>query len=319
MSRIVVLDAHVLNPGDLSWDGLLALGEADIHERTPSAQVVGRLLGHDLVLTNKTRITAEILDQAPGIRYIGVLATGYDVVDVAAAKARGVTVTNVPVYGTRAVAQHAMALLLEICHRVGHHSHAVHRGRWAQARDWCFWDYPMIELDGRTLGAIGLGRIGLAAAGMARAMGMAVLADRDHRNPGAPDWVEHVPLDELLARSDVINLCCPMRESTAGLVNARTIAAMRDGVIIINTSRGGLIVEADLAAALASGKVLGAGLDVVSLEPVRPDNPLLGAPNCFITPHVAGTPRESRGRLLGTAVDNLRRFLAGDPVNVVNP
>jgi glycerate dehydrogenase len=317
MSRIVVLDAHVINPGDLSWDGLLALGEADIFDWTPSDQLAERLRGHDLVLTNKARITAGVLGQAPEVRYVGVMATGFDTIDLEAAKARGVTVTNVPAYGTRAVAQHSMALLLEICHKVGQLSHAVRQGRWT--RDYRFWDFPMIELAGKALGAVGLGRIGLAAAGMARAMGMEVLADRAHPNPAAPDWVEHVPFGELLARSDVINLCCPLRPSTAGLINRRAIAAMRDGVIIVNTSRGGLIDEADLAEALASGKVLAAGLDVVSYEPIRPDNPLLGAPNCFITPHVAGTPRESRGRLLGTAVDNLRRFLAGDPVNVVNP
>jgi glycerate dehydrogenase len=319
MARIVVLDGHILNPGDLSWDGLLALGEADIFDRTPSAEVPARLSGHDLVLTNKTRITAELLDQAPGIRYIGLLSTGYDAVDVEAAKARGITVTNVPTYGTAAVSQHAIALLLEICHRTGHHSQAVQQGRWAQARDYCFWDYPMIELDGKTMGVIGLGRIGLAVASIARAMGMLIVADRAHPNPEAPDWVELLPLNELLARSHVINLSCPLRPSNRGLINKETIAAMRDSVIIINTSRGGLVNDADLAEALKSGKVSGAGLDVVSQEPMRPDNPLAGAPNCFITPHIAGTPRESRERLLATAVDNLRSFLAGSPVNVVNP
>ncbi|MDR2456812.1 MAG: D-2-hydroxyacid dehydrogenase [Deltaproteobacteria bacterium] len=319
MNKIVVLDGHVLNPGDLSWDGLTALGEAEIFERTPSAEVSARLKGRDLVLTNKTKLTRELLTEAPGIRYIGVMATGYDIVDIQAAKELGVVVTNVPTYGTAAVSQHAIALLLEVCHRVGHHSHAVYQGRWAQARDWCFWDYPMIELDGKTMGVIGLGRIGLAVAVTARAMGMSVVADEAHPNQAAPGWVEYLPLAEVLSRSHVINLSCPLRDSTAGIINKKTIERMRDKVIIVNTSRGKLIVEEDLAEALRSGKVLGAGLDVVSLEPIRPENPLLSAPNCFITPHVAGSPKESRERLLGVAVDNLKSFLAGKPVNVVNP
>lgn len=318
MSRIVVLDAKVLNPGDLSWDGLLALGEADIFDRTPSADIADRLRSHDLVLTNKTKITAEHLEQVPGIRYIGVMATGYDPVDVQAAKAKGIPVTNVPTYGTAAVSQHAIALLLEVCHRAGHHSQAVHEGRWAQARDYCFWDYPMIELDNKTFGAIGLGRIGLATATIAKAMGMRIVADESHPNPNAPNWVEYLPFKEVLAQSHVISLSCPLNDSSLGIINKAAIASMRDGVIIVNISRGKLIIEEDLAEALKSGKVYGAGLDVVSLEPIRDDNPLLGAPNCLITPHVAGSPKESRERLLGVAVDNLRSFLAGKPVNVVN-
>ena len=319
VGKIVVLDGHVINPGDLSWEGLRALGEADIYERTPSAETLSRLSGHDLVLTNKTRLTAELLGALPEIRYIGVLSTGYDIVDVQAAKARGVVVTNVPTYGTAAVSQHAIALLLEVCHRAGHHSHAVHQGRWAQARDYCFWDYPMIELDGKAFGAIGLGRIGLATARVAQAMGMRILADEEHPNPAAPDLVEYLPLEKILAQAHVISLSCPLSERTEGLVSKEAISLMRDGVIIVNISRGKLINEADLAEALRSGKVMGAGLDVVSLEPIRPDNPLLGAPNCIITPHVAGSPKESRERLLNTAVENLRSFLAGSPVNVVNP
>ena len=317
MCRIVVLDAHVVNPGDLSWECLKALGESDIFDRTPADQVAERLLGHDLALTNKTPITAEDLGKAPEIRYVGVISTGYDVVDVDFAKSRGVTVTNVPTYGTSAVAQHSIALMLEICKRVGHHSHAVRQGRWSRSLDYSFWDYPMIELDGKTLGAVGVGHIGMAAAVVAHAMGMRVVA-HDLHAASAPEWMEFVELDELWARADVINMGCPLTPETAGMINRGSIAAMKDGVVIVNTMRGGLIEESDLAAALASGKVRGAGLDVVSVEPIRPDNPLLGAPNCLITPHMASTAIESRGRLLDTAVDNARRYLAGTPVNVVN-
>ena len=318
MSKIVVLDAHVVNPGDLSWDGLSALGEADIFERTSSAEVESRLAGHDLVLTNKTEITRENLDRAPGVRYIGVVSTCFDVVDVEAAKEKSIIVTNVPTYGTASVAQHCIALLMEVCHRVGHHSEAVHQGRWSRCEDYSFWDYPLIELDEKNFGVIGLGHIGMSIAVIAKAMGMKVITENAHPTLRDLDWVEYLPLEEVLARSHVISLSCPLLDSTMGMINKKTIAAMRDGVIIVNISRGKLIVEEDLAEALRSGKVFGAGLDVVSEEPIRPDNPLLGAPNCFITPHHASTPKESRERMLGVAVENLKSFLAGKPVNVVN-
>ncbi|MDR2443166.1 MAG: D-2-hydroxyacid dehydrogenase [Deltaproteobacteria bacterium] len=319
MNRIVVLDGFVLNPGDLPWDSLKALGDVTIFDRTPSALVAERLSGYNLVLTNKTKITAELIEQAADLKYIGVLATGYDMIDIEAAKKRGVIVTNVPEYGSMAVCQHAISLLLEITNRVGHHSQAVHEGRWIQSRDWSFWDYPLNELSGQTMGIIGLGRIGVAIAKAAHSLGMKITADQDHSQPMAPEWVEYLPFDDLIAGADVLNLSCPLYSSNAGLINKATIERMRNGVIIINTSRGGLIVDDDLAQALHSGKVAAAGLDVISQEPIRPENPLLGAPNCFITPHIAGSPKASRGRLLAVAVRNLSKFLSGTPINVVNP
>lgn len=317
--KIVILDGYTENPGDLSWEGFAALGELTVYERTAAADIVPRIGDAEIVYTNKTPITAETLAACPKLRYIGLLATGYNVVDVAAAKARGVAVTNIPTYGTAAVAQFAIAMLLEICHHVAHHSDAVHAGRWTANPDWCFWDYPLIELDGKTMGIIGFGRIGQATGRIARALGMRVLAYDSRPNDTGRAIAEYVPLDELLANSDVISLHCPLFPETEGIVNKANIARMKDGVILLNNSRGPLVVEQDLSDALNSGKVYAAGLDVVSTEPIRPDNPLLKAKNCFITPHISWAPRESRQRLMDIAVENLRAFLAGAPVNVVNP
>ena len=317
--KIVILDGYTENPGDLSWEGFAALGELTVYERTAAADIVPRIGDSEIVYTNKTPITAETLAACPKLRYIGLLATGYNVVDVAAAKARGVAVTNIPTYGTAAVAQFAIAMLLEICHHVAHHSDAVHAGRWTANPDWCFWDYPLIELDGKTMGIIGFGRIGQATGRIARALGMRVLAYDSRPSDAGRAIAEYVPLDELLANSDVISLHCPLFPETEGIVNKANIARMKDGVILLNNSRGPLVVEQDLSDALNSGKVYAAGLDVVSTEPIRPDNPLLKAKNCFITPHISWAPRESRQRLMDIAVENLRAFLAGAPVNVVNP
>ena len=316
--KIVVLDGYTLNPGDLSWDGLEKLGEVTVYDRTPAAETVARIGDAEIVYTNKTTITREILAACPRVKYVGVLATGYNVVDVVAAKERGVCVTNVPTYGTAAVAQFVFALLLEICHHVARHSRSVHEGEWASSKDFCYWKHPLIELDGKTMGVVGFGRIGRRTAALAAAFGMKVLAHDAYRNPEfeTPD-IKYADLDRLLAESDVISLHCPLTPETEGIVNSGTIAKMKDGVILINTSRGPLVKEKDLAAALESGKVAAAGVDVVSTEPIRSDNPLLAARNCVITPHIAWAPKESRARLLDVAVRNLRDFLAGKPVNVV--
>lgn len=316
--KIVILDGYTENPGDLSWEGFAALGELTVYDRTAAEDIVPRIGDAEIVYTNKTPITAETLAQCPNLHYIGLLATGYNVVDVAAARRRGIPVTNIPSYGTAAVGQFAIAMLLEICHHVAHHSDAVHAGRWTSNPDWCFWDYPLIELEGKTMGIIGFGRIGQATGRIARALGMRVLAyDRAETEAGRA-LAEYVALDALLANSDVISLHCPLFPETKGIICAKTIAKMKDGVILLNNSRGPLVVEQDLADALNSGKVYAAGLDVVSHEPILPDNPLLKAKNCILTPHISWAPRESRQRLMDIAVENLRAYLAGAAVNVVN-
>ena len=284
MHHIVILDGYTENPGDLSWSPFEAFGTVTVYDRTPAAEIVPRLRGADIVITNKTPLQRETFDACPDIRYIGVVATGYDVVDVQAARERGIPVTNVPAYGTAAVGQFAIALLLEICFHVAHHAQAVRDGRWQNCPDFCFWDYPLIDLAGKTLGVIGLGRIGRQTAQIARAMGMHVLAYARHPHAEDASLVEHVSLDELYARSDVISLHCPLFPETRGMICKESIAKMKDGVILINNARGPLIVEQDLADALNSGKVYAAGLDVVSSEPIRADNPLLHAKNCLITP-----------------------------------
>ena len=321
--KIVVLDGYTLNPGDLSWDALKALGTTcTIYDRTSltdDAEIISRIGDAEIIFTNKTPLTKKILDACPNVKYIGVLATGYNIVDVAAAKERNIPVTNIPTYGTTAVAQFAMALLLEICHHVAHHSQAVHEGRWENCPDFCFWDYPLIELAGKTMGIIGYGRIGQTTGKLAQAFGMKVIAFDAMREVGTKlgdcDFVE---LDELFKTSDVIALHCPLFPSTQGIICRENIAKMKDGVIILNNSRGPLVVEQDLRDALDSGKVAAAGLDVVSTEPIKGDNPLLGAKNCFITPHISWAPKESRDRLMNIAVENLKAWLAGKPVNVVN-
>ena len=316
--KIVILDGYTENPGDLSWDAMAALGDLTVYDRTPADKVAERIGGAEIVYTNKTPVTRETMDACPNIRFISVLATGYNIVDVAAAKEKGIPVTNIPTYGTAAVAQMAIALLLEVCHHVGHHSEAVYKGRWENNPDWCFWDYPLIELADKTMGIIGFGRIGQATGRIARALGMKVLAYDSFVSESAKAIGDYVDLETLLASSDVIALHCPLFPETQGIVNKNTIAKMKDGVIILNNSRGPLIVEQDLADALNSGKVYAAGLDVVSTEPIRADNPLLKAKNCIITPHISWAPKESRQRLMDIAVDNLEKFLKGAPINVVN-
>ncbi len=319
--KIVILDGYTENPGDLSWAALEALGELTVYDRTPHdpAEVIRRIGDAQAVYTNKTPLPAAVFDGCPALRFVGVLATGYNVVDVAAARAHGIPVSNIPTYGTAAVGQFAIALLLEICHHVGHHSDAVHSGRWASSDDWCFWDYPLIELAGKTMGIIGFGRIGQATGRIAAALGMEVLAYDAHPSESGRQIGTYVSLDALLAQSDVISLHCPLFPETQGIICQKTIAKMKDGVILLNNSRGPLVVEQDLADALNSGKVYAAGLDVLGEEPVRADNPLLHAKNCLITPHISWAPKESRQRLMDIAVENLRQFLKGTPVNVVNP
>lgn len=317
--KIVILDGYTENPGDLSWEAFEKQGDLTVYPRTPAEQIIRRIGDAEIVLTNKTPIRRETLAACPQIRYIGVLATGYNIVDTDAAKERGIPVCNIPTYGTDAVGQFAIGLLLEICHHIGHHSQAVKEGRWSSSPDWCFWDYPLIELAGKTMGIIGFGRIGQVTGRLAQALGMKVLAFDARRDPSLENAsCRYCDLDELLAGSDVIALHCPLFPETEGLINRETIRKMKDGVILINNSRGPLIVEQDLAEALNSGKVYAAGLDVVSTEPIRPDNPLLTAKNCLITPHISWAPRESRQRLMDIAAANLEAFLTGAPVNVVN-
>ncbi len=317
--KIVILDGYTENPGDLSWSGLEALGELTVYDRTPPEQVADRIGDAEIVILNKTPLPREMLDRCPNVRYIGVLATGYNIVDVQAAKERGIPVCNIPTYGTDAVGQFAIAMLLEICHHVAHHDAAVHEGRWESCPDWCFWDYPLIELAGKTMGIIGFGRIGRTTGRIARALGMQVVACDSIETDEGREIGRYLPLEELFACSDVIALHCPLFPETQGIINRDTIAKMKDGVILLNNSRGPLIVEQDLADALNSGKVYAAGLDVVLTEPIRGDNPLLKAKNCLITPHISWAPKESRQRLMGIAVESLRAFLDGNPINVVNP
>lgn len=320
MPRIVVLDGYALNPGDLSWEGLKGLGEVEIHERTPPQQIVDRAQNADAVFTNKTPLPAETLVRLPNLRYIGVLATGYNVVDVAAAAAQGIVVTNIPTYGTASVAQFVFALLLELCHNVGLHNHAVRSGQWSRNPDWSFWKTPLVELSGKTLGIIGFGRIGRQTAGIGRALGMVVIAaDSNRVNP--PDWpgFRWCETEALLAESDVISLHCPLLPETTGLIDQRRLELMKRSALLINTSRGPLVVEQDLANALNTGRIAGAALDVLPQEPPSDGSPLFKANNCVLTPHIAWATLEARSRLMDLAVANLAAFLAGRPQNVVTP
>ena len=319
--KIVVLDGYTENPGDLSWEELGKLGELTVYDRTSltdEAETIARIGDAEIVFTNKTPITRKVLDACPGIRFISLLATGYNCVDYAYAREKGIPVTNVPTYGTASVGQFAIALLLEICHHIGHHDASVHAGNWERCADWCYWDYPLIELAGKTMGIIGFGRIGQTTGRIARAMGMEVLAYDSHPSDAGRAIAEYVDLDALLSRSDVVALHCPLFPETEGIINRETIAKMKDGAILLNNSRGPLVVEQDLADALNAGKLAAAGLDVVSTEPIRGDNPLLQAKNCIITPHISWAPKESRQRIMDCAVSNVKAFLAGSPVNVVN-
>jgi glycerate dehydrogenase len=315
--KIVVLDGYTLNPGDLSWAGLESFGELTAYDRTKPEEVLERIAGCEIVFTNKTPLTGKTIRALKETRYIGVLATGYNVVDIEAAKESGITVTNVPTYGTNAVAQMVFAHLLEVCHHVWRHNELVKKGEWIKRGDFCFWDYPLIELAGKTMGIIGYGRIGRTVSKIARAFGMHVLVvDPD------PDYdqadIQFVDFNRLFMDSDIISLHCPLTDYTEGIINNENISRMKDGVILINTSRGQLVVEQDLARALNNGKIAAAGLDVLSSEPPSGDNPLLSAKNCILTPHIAWAPKESRERLMDIAVENLKSFLEGKPVNVVS-
>ena len=318
--RIVILDGYTENPGDLSWEGFSALGELTLYDRTAPEDVAARIGDADIVILNKTPLTRQTLEKCQNIRYIGVLATGYNIVDVAAAKEQGIVVCNIPTYGTTAVAQMTIALLLEMCHHVGEHNRAVQEGQWVNTPDWCFWNYPLVELYGKTLGIIGFGRIGQCVAGIAQALGMDILVYDTYENKALENaQLKYAAFDTLLAKADVISLHCPLFPETQGIINRQSIAKMKDGAMLINTSRGPLIVEEDLAQALKSGKLSFAAVDVVSSEPIKSDNPLLGIDNMIITPHIAWAPKQSRQRLMDVAVDNLRAFLNASPVNVVNP
>ena len=316
--KIVILDGHAVNPGDLSWDCFRVFGDVTVYQRTDPGQVTERLQNCNIVMTNKTPITAELLDACPTIRLICVLATGYNVVDCAAARERGIPVCNVPDYGTNAVAQFTFSLLLELCNRVGLHSDAVHDGQWTTCPDFCFWRTPQMELAGKTMGIIGFGRIGRAVGRIAKAMGMRVIAYNRSRHPDGAAIGEYVDLNTLLNESDIISLHCPLTPENAGLINAETIAKMKDGAILLNTARGGLLNEQDVSDALQRGKLKAAAVDVVSYEPILKENPLLRAPNCIITPHMAWAPIESRQRILDCTVSSIQGFLDGSPINTVN-
>lgn len=316
--KIVILDGHAVNPGDLSWDCFKAFGDVTVYEYTEENQILDRIGDAEIVMTNKTPLTEETFACCPNIRLVCVLATGYNVVDCDAAGKREIPVCNVPDYGTAAVAQFTFSLLLEICNAVGLHNDAVHRGDWASSPYFCFWNTPQMELYGKTLGIIGFGRIGRAVGRIAKAMGMHVIAYNRSRHPEGAEIGEYVDLDTLLTQSDVISLHCPLTAENAGLINADTISKMKDGVILLNTARGGLLNEQDVADALKFGKLRYAAVDVVSREPIEPANPLLSAPNCIITPHMAWAPLESRQRILDCTVRSIEGYLAGKPVNTVN-
>jgi glycerate dehydrogenase len=316
--KIVVLDGYCLNPGDLCWDALRKFGDVVVHERTPAAEVLARARGATLLLTNKTPLTAATLGGLPELKYIGVLATGYNVVDVAAARAHGIAVTNIPTYGTASVAQFVFALLLELCHNVKLHSDLVRAGEWARNADWSFWKSPLMELAGKTMGVIGFGRIGRSVGRIADAMGMRVIASDTYQGePPAYEGFRFEPVDTLLAESDVVSLHAPLFAETQGMINSRTLRLMKRTAFLINTSRGPLVVDQDLADGLNAGVIAGAGLDVLSVEPPAETNPLLLARNCLVTPHIAWATREARGRLMDLAVGNVAGFLSGAPINLI--
>ena len=319
--KIVVLDGYTENPGDLSWGELEKLGELKVYDRISyeESPVIAEAIGDaDIAVTNKTPISTETIDRCPNLKMIAVLATGYNVVDYEYAKEKGIPVANVPTYGTQIVGQYAVGLLLEICSHYQHHSDTVKAGKWQNHEDWCYWDFPMIELYGKTAGVIGLGRIGQSTAKILKSMDMRVLAFDTFQSDAGKALAEYVELDTLLAESDVIFLHCPLFPATEGIINKDNIAKMKDGVIIINNSRGQLVVEQDLADALNSGKVYAAGLDVVSTEPIKADNPLLTAKNCLITPHISWAAQAARQRIMDITVDNIKAYLAGEPCNIVN-
>ena len=319
--KIVVLDGYTENPGDLSWDGLAALGDLTVYDRTDvhnEAQIIQRIGDAEIVYSNKTPISKAVLDACPNIRFLSVLATGYNVIDYTYAREKGIPVTNIPGYSTNAVGEHTFAFLLEIARNVGLHSQTVHEGKWSANPDFCYWETPLMELAGKTMGIIGFGAIGRRVGTIARAFGMEVLATGSRETPEGRAIGTYVDLDALLARSDVVSLHCPLFPETQGLINKDAIAKMKDGAILINTARGGVIVDQDVADALNSGKLRAAAMDVATTEPIPADNPLLGAKNCFLTPHIAWAALETRQRLMDRAVANLQAFLDGKPINVVN-
>ena len=319
--KIVVLDGYTENPGDISWGPLEKLGEVAVYDRTSYVEsdlIAERIGDAEVAVTNKTPISAATMDKCPNLKAVAVLATGYNVVDYEYAKGKGIPVMNVPVYGTDNVSQFAVSLLLEVCSHIGEHSRSVHAGEWASNVDWCYWHYPMIEVSGKTAGIIGLGRIGVNTAKILRAMNVNVIAFDAFQSEAGKAVAEYVELDELLAKSDFIFLHCPLFPSTEGVINKDNIAKMKDGVILINNSRGPLVVEQDLADALNSGKVAAAAVDVVSTEPIKADNVLLGAKNCIITPHISWATKEARERIMQTTADNIEAFAKGEPANVVN-
>ena len=315
--KIVVLDGYALNPGDLTWDDLKKLGDVEIYDRTESQRILERAKDAELVFSNKTVLSAELLRQLPKLKYVGVLATGYNCVDVKAAKQLGITVTNIPTYGTASVAQFVFALVLELCHNVKRHHDAVAAGQWASSNDWTFWLTPLIELEGKIIGIVGLGRIGRQVARIASAFGMRVIAT--DQVPITEPGVQATTLEKLLAEADVVSLHCPLFPETRGLMNRTRLATMKRSAFLINTSRGPLIVDQDLADALNAEVIAGAGLDVLSVEPPVGANPLFKAKNCLVTPHIAWATKEARSRLMDIAVKNAESFLGKQPVNVVNP
>ncbi len=317
--RIVVLDGHTLNPGDNPWHPIERLGELTAYDRTPPAEIVDRARDAEILLTNKTPLSAETLEALPRLRFVSVLATGYDVVDVAAARQRGVVVSNVPEYATDFVAQHVFALLLELCHHAAHHNAEVKAGKWSQCEDFSYWDWPLIELAGLRMGIVGFGRIGRRVGEISHALGMEVQAfDTVRTNPPDYDPFAWAGLEELFSSADVVSLHCPLTERTAGMVNRDLLAQMKPEAFLINTARGGLVAEADLGEALNAGRIAGAAVDVVSREPIALDNPLLSAKNCLITPHIAWAGLAARRRLMATTAENVAAFLAGKPINVVS-
>lgn len=317
--KLVVLDGYTLNPGDLNWEGMKKFGNLEVHDRTPESQIVERCQGAEIIFTNKTPLREPILSQLPDLKYIGVLATGYNVVDVDYAKTRGIAVANVPGYGTASVVQMTFALLLELCQHVQNHSDSVRQGDWAASPDFCYWNYPLIELEGKTIGIIGFGSIGQKVADIATAFGMNIIgfsrtrSDQSHRKNFK--WAE---LNELLKESDVVSVHCPLFPETQGIINKDSLRLMKRTAFFLNTSRGPLMVDQDLADALNEGIIAGAGIDVLSVEPPSADNPLFKAKNCLITPHIAWATKEARSRLMGIAENNLSSFLNHKPINIVN-
>jgi glycerate dehydrogenase len=318
--KIVVLDGHALNPGDLNWDAIEKFGKLTVHDRTAPFQMLERAANAEVLLTNKTPVRAEIINQLPKLKFIGVLATGYNIIDTEAATKKGVVVSNIPDYGSYSVAQLTFALLLELCHHVQAHSDTVHEGKWARSLDWCYWDYPLVELFGKTIGIIGFGSIGQKVGDMATAFGMNIIGAARNRSDQASrknfEWAE---IPDLLERADVVSIHCPLTPETKGLINSKSLASMKRSAFLLNTSRGPIVVDEQLAEALNKNVIAGAGIDVLSVEPPPGTNPLFKARNCIITPHIAWATKEARARLMDMAVKNLEAFVRKQPINVVNP